>query len=278
MIDVLCSGGLDSCCHLAWAVHEFGPNRVRPRYYMLGQKYAEREIAAARRLCGHFGLELSVVEPFGNALLREDLVTGHIPFRNTFLFLASAMPVDCEGIVFGMLRGEASEDKNPAYLRVLREFFAGQFAPTIYSPGREFRIYTPFADKTKTQMLKWFIRTHYRTSLIEAVWDTVACYTDQRLPCGLCWSCYNRWVALRNCGMRDETYQENNHPAAYMLARLDSMYQHRAVDVPRFHTVSRLRSLAGILWLYENYTALSSYTKVVYGKSLLAYMRSWRRS
>ena len=155
MIDVLCSGGIDSFIHLHWALRKFGRDRLRPVYFRAGQRCADREIAAARKLCARVDLPLDIIEL---QYMEQDPVTGHVPFRNLTFLLAVARRMDSEGVVFGTLLGEISEDKNPKFVRQVQKIVDGQLVSTIYAPGRNFKIYTPYAHASKTQMLRGFLK------------------------------------------------------------------------------------------------------------------------
>ena len=116
---------------------------------------ADREIAAARKLCARVDLPLDIIEL---QYMEQDPVTGHVPFRNLTFLLAVARRMDSEGVVFGTLLGEISEDKNPKFVRQVQKIVDGQLVSTIYAPGRNFKIYTPYAHASKTQMLRGFLK------------------------------------------------------------------------------------------------------------------------
>ena len=203
MITVLCSGGIDSWACLCWACNKFGPNNVRPVYYSFRQKYSEREIAAGKKLCARFELELKVIELPAAMLLKEFGETAHIPLRNLLFLVLSAAPEDCNGVVFGMLLREESEDKNPKFLKQVRKLLKSQFVATPHRPeAKPFQIYTPFAHMTKAELVKWLCMTKFRK---EGIFDSTACYNPIR-PCGKCISCLNRWVALELNEIYDEDW------------------------------------------------------------------------
>lgn len=191
MISVLFSGGIDSWACLLWAVTKFGKENVRPVYYNYGQKCAQIEIASAIKLCLRLELMLDIVLLPG---MKEDVATGHVPMRNLTFIMQEAAREDCDGIVLGMLKGEASEDKNPKFVRRVQTLIASQFEKSIYrSQGKYFHLYVPFARKTKAQVVKWLM---CYPPFAFSVFDTVGCYSAKEGGCGLCMSCQNRWIAF----------------------------------------------------------------------------------
>lgn len=187
MIYALFSGGIDSWAALLWAKERF---QVEPVYIDVGQAYSQKEIAVAQELAASIGLQLRIVSLTG--LLVEDRKTGHILLRNLLFILRASLLEDCEGVVFGLSKGEISEDSTPEFIHQVERLLAGQFKPTIYNRGRKFKIYIPFASKSKAQTVAW-LKQH---SNIKSIYKTVGCYNPGIIPCGRCSSCFNRWAAL----------------------------------------------------------------------------------
>jgi 7-cyano-7-deazaguanine synthase in queuosine biosynthesis len=177
-------------------------------YYDLGQCYAEKEIVAARKITGGLSVPFTLVRRRGMLIEAAD---GHIPLRNLFLIAMSAL--DSEGVVFGMLHGEMPEDKNPKFVSRLQTLLQSQFATNIYQTGKSFRIYTPFAGSSKSQMLEWYVGRYGA----DYVPDTIGCFAPGR-ACGECPPCFNRWVALTLNRIVEPLGEL--HPAEVMLRKL----------------------------------------------------------
>jgi 7-cyano-7-deazaguanine synthase in queuosine biosynthesis len=265
MIAVLFSGGVDSLCCLKWAQEEFSQYNVKPIYFDVGQCYAKREIAYAAPLASANGVyELQTI-PLTS--LKEDRHTGHIPMRNLFFLLQVAASVnpEYEGVVFGMLKAESSEDKNPAFVRCVQKLIDSQNVSTMYRPeGKQFTIYTPFANKTKTQMIQWYLQSDYSAA---ELYYSVACYSEDG-ACGTCQSCFNRWLAFDRNGLMAEAFKV--HPAKFMLDRLEKMHYNN--DSPDWNAVSLGQVWKRRRWAWEVYRALNKYSIKENGISALNYI------
>jgi 7-cyano-7-deazaguanine synthase in queuosine biosynthesis len=269
VITVLCSGGIDSWACLCWAVEKFGPENVRPVYYSFGQKYYEREIAAGLRLCARHGLILKIVR-LNKVMTRKEFgETAHIPLRNLLFLILSAAPETSNGVVFGMLLREESEDKNPKFLRQVRALLNTQFAATPHRPtAKPFEIYTPFASKTKAEVVKWLTITEFRRS---GILDSVACYNPEH-PCGACISCLNRWVSLELNGIYDEDklFTPETHPFWMTVAFATKARKPLAPVTPWMLWKHRHNTIDG-------WRAANSYTKRIFGSSALKFLRDLKK-
>jgi 7-cyano-7-deazaguanine synthase in queuosine biosynthesis len=264
VIAVLFSGGIDSLIHLWWAEEKFGARQLRLIYFDAGQCYAKRELSYAERLAVLHGLKLDVI-PL--TALKEDKKTGHIPMRNLLFLLhvAASTEPEYDGVVFGMLKAESSEDKNPAFIRRTQKLIDTQFAKTMYrAEKREFIIYTPFAGYTKTQMIRWYLQRDFPAYQL---YETVACYTPQGEMCGECISCANRWLAFDQIGLTPEKYLE--HPADGMLHRLWLMAHNKSDS--NWKAVGLIKAWKRRQWIWEMYRSLTRYCKAKYGVSVWRY-------
>lgn len=197
---VFFSGGMDSLIHLVWAKMKF--DNVQALYVNFGHRYAKNEMEAAHKLCNYFGI----------GLLRLDIPLGQfeqddsfLPMRNLFLLQLGTYFSD--NLVFGMLYHEGPPDKRPEFIHKMERLLNSQLQDKKYFlHDRKIKIHTPFADNTKTEMLRWYIKK--ATKIIDsnmkgALFATVGCYSPIG-HCGKCISCFNRWVALTNCGMSEK--------------------------------------------------------------------------
>lgn len=187
---LLHSGGLDS--HICWLL-----DRTRePVYVAHGSGNQRRELDTLRQLAAHHADD---DQPFGYSIVRgADLsrsveADGHIAHRNAYLLLTAAMafPKATE-VAYGALRGEASADKSPRFVRAMERMLTE-------SEGRQIDVSAPLLAYTKTQATV----IGYRLAGAEALDLTWSCYHDGSEPCGRCQACYRRHLALWVAGRAD---------------------------------------------------------------------------
>jgi len=211
---VLFSSGIDSLACAIWAKREY--DYVAGLYIDIGVPYTDHEIQACRKLSAQLHLPWELEHfPFLGFLSGS---SGHVPFRNIFfLEMAALHPIHTENVVFGMLQGEYSEDKSPAFVKRMQKLFDSQTAKNLYNKGSRIQIQTPFASFTKTQVVKWMLDTGVSVDMLKT---TIGCL--QSKACGQCMSCLNRWIAFENNNLFDMDEYEYEHPAKWGLAKLSS--------------------------------------------------------
>ena len=84
-VEVLVSGGIDSAALLAFYLRERFD--VRPLFVDFGQPAAKQELRAARAVCKHYGVRLSIM----TVRSRVSFSVGEIPGRNAFLLFAAVL-------------------------------------------------------------------------------------------------------------------------------------------------------------------------------------------
>jgi 7-cyano-7-deazaguanine synthase in queuosine biosynthesis len=191
---VLFSGGLDSRIHLHWAQQQ--TSNITTLYVNFGHKYAKMEMEAAK----------ACVEPMGIPLIIRDIPLmdveqedSYLPLRN--LYLLQLCTIYADNIVFGMLYNESPPDKRPKFVRKMESLLNSQFQEKqYYYRSRSIRILTPFQYQTKTEMLRWYIQNALDAE--EEAKKTIGCYSPEG-HCGRCISCFNRWIAFTNNGLRE---------------------------------------------------------------------------
>lgn len=208
---VLFSSGIDSLACLLWAKEQYGKfqDDVTAMYVDIGTKYATIEIEAIKHL-------LDFDYMFIDMLLLGKLEgsIGHIPMRNIFLLELAALYSD--NIVFGMLKGELSEDKGPSFIRRMQKLFDSQTVGNLYHGKSKITIHTPFANMTKTEVVAWLLS---RGVTKETLSKTIGCLNG--VNCGQCISCFNRAVAFINNGLYDvDSYSGSMHPIQWGLIQL----------------------------------------------------------
>jgi len=199
---VFFSGGMDSWIHLLWARREF--DTMMALYVDFGHKYAENELRHAENLCDYLGVYLKVVKlPFGEF----EQADSFLPLRNLFLLQIGSYFSD--NLVFGMLYHEGPPDKRSGFVTKMEKLLNAQYNDKKYfEKERKIRIWTPFATKTKTEMVSWYFKTMtddygFTPDFVSQLMKTIGCY-DPVGSCGRCISCFNRWVALTNNGLEEE--------------------------------------------------------------------------
>lgn len=179
---LLYSGGLDS--YVAHYLLTQGPNAEPWElvYIDLGGRYSAKEKATL--VLPHDTLYL----PLGG-LEQED---AFLPQRNPMLLAFAQAAYDADRVALCAVRGEYSRDKHP-------EFFRRMSSLLSYTAGKPVRAFSPLARMTKTQAVAAYVATG---GDVEELLRTVSCYDPTSRSCGKCMSCYRRWVALANNGIR----------------------------------------------------------------------------
>jgi 7-cyano-7-deazaguanine synthase len=210
---VLLSGGLDSATAAALAL-EAG-HRVIALSFDYGQRH-RRELEAAERLAGHFGLSehlrvaVNLAAWGGSALtdstqplpasgvIPEVIPPTYVPGRNT-VFIALALSLaearGAEHIVLGVNAVDYSgyPDCRADYLEAYQHL--ANLATRVGREGRAPRLWAPLLTMDKLTI----VREAQRLGVPIA--DTWSCYAGGAEPCGVCDSCRIRDRALRDAGL-----------------------------------------------------------------------------
>ncbi|MFA5141140.1 MAG: 7-cyano-7-deazaguanine synthase [Elusimicrobiota bacterium] len=191
-LAIMMSGGLDSYLAVHWA-------RAQGRdplaiWVDLGQPYVQKEYAAIKS----FDIPVRTMkcdvlrEEFHNLPTVENQI---VPGRNGLLGHIGCMFADEVWLM--ALDGEMHGymvDKNQAFFEGATKFFSQIF-------GTPKLVKTPFADKTKAELVKWAL-DHGITS--EQMSRSVTCYDPDRKACGKCTACFKRWLAMALNGVHEE--------------------------------------------------------------------------
>ena len=187
---LLHSGGLDS--HIAWLI-----DRGRtPVWVDHGQENSTRERETLYRLAEYHDRDkvpfvaTGIVGPDLGPMIQPD---GHIAHRNLCLLLTVAMRFpDAVEIAYGALRGEASADKSPAFVRAASRVLSE-------SEGRSITVEAPLLHFTKGQALR-VAQAYPGAGALALTWS---CYHNDG-PCGQCQACYRRHLAEWTAGLRKD--------------------------------------------------------------------------
>ncbi len=213
------SGGLDSTT-LLYKMHIKGFD-ITPISFYYGQKHS-KELEKAALTCIKLGLNHKIIDlSTTTGLLKSALITndlkvpeGHyenenmkqtvVPNRNMiFLSIAAGIAYSIEAQVIGI--GVHSGDH--AIYPDCRKGFIQDFEQLVNKANEWFervRIYTPFIDKNKIEIVKEGIVLGVDYSL------TWTCYNGKEKPCGKCGSCVERLEAFRLNHIKDPLGYESS--------------------------------------------------------------------
>lgn len=191
---VLFSGGMDS--YLAWKL--FAPEADLV-FIDIGQPYLtkERNAAAAVTVDNSVGLVPLTATQIGAG----PAPNGILLHRNALLILTAASYYS--DIIMGVVADEINSDKSLEFFdameQVLNISHRGQYWNN--GVGVEYSIHSPVRRSTKSELVAQYLEHGYATAPLLA---TVSCYDGEHIQCGKCPSCFKRWVALINNGLRQQ--------------------------------------------------------------------------
>jgi len=142
----------------------------------------------------------------------ENLKTAYLPFRNAVLCMVA---VNCgyDDIVLTTQKGElALYDRSPSFMHHISEILS-------HESGDPVKVWTPFADMTKQQMVKWYL-SHggdpvyllVAPGCYRAGGESVTIpYGDGKLTmaspyCGECACCFRKAIALEANGIKMDKF------------------------------------------------------------------------
>ena len=174
-MEVLVSGGIDSAALLAFYLRQ--RFNVRALFVDFGQPAAKQESRAARAVCKHYDVRLSIMTVKSGAAFSA----GEIPGRNAFLMFAAVLVCGAEpGIIaIGIHEGPPYYDCTEGFLKSIQTVVDG------YAAGR-IKVTAPF--------LKWGKQTiwEFCKKVGVPVDSTYSCEKGGVRPCGRCLSCKDR--------------------------------------------------------------------------------------
>ena len=196
---ILTSGGLDST--IAWyyaLAHGYKEGEIIALWVDLNHPYAWKEKKALDNL--PFKVDRlscpTIAEKWGNVPTIHQQI---IPGRNLLLATIAAS-IGADRIWMGALAGEMHQfmrDKT-------HEFFhlsSGLFTFIFKDSREEVIVETPFKDMTKAQVVAWALT---RGISVQTLSDTVSCYHETHQRCGICSTCFKRWIAFTLSGVEEE--------------------------------------------------------------------------
>jgi len=177
---LLFSGGLDS--YIAWHYLD----KPKTLYCAINHRYQIQEHKA-------------VIDLIPETIVDSRLYLGdweeddaNIPMRNAFFFMIASHYAD--KICLVVQKGEMSiPDRSP-------KFFSSFGAWLSWMRDKPIKIFTPFDEMTKTQMVRWYLEQGLN---VADLLRTRSCFGDTTSPCGACAACFRRWVAFKNNGFSE---------------------------------------------------------------------------
>jgi len=190
---VLVSGGIDSfvAYHM---LKSRGFTDVRPVYFNLGTKYSEKEIGVVKKLYPEVTIDLSM-----DLADRERGEKAYIPFRN--LLLACQAVQYADSVVIAGVKDDVVSDKNEAIFEEFSKLLSAM-------EGRRITVWSPLWSYTKAEAVEWWLQ-ECDPSHKELIEDTVSCYSAGEIEyCGRCPSCFRKWCAFWENGIKYDFYNE----------------------------------------------------------------------
>ncbi len=174
-VEVLVSGGIDSAALLAFYLRERFD--VRALFVDFGQPAARQELRAARAVCKHYGVCLSIMT------VRSPVTfsVGEIPGRNAFLVFAALLVCDMRPgvIAIGIHEGPPYYDCTEGFLKSIQAVVDG------YAAGR-IKVAAPFLKWGKQVIWEFCKKARVPVD------STYSCESGSARPCGACLSCRDR--------------------------------------------------------------------------------------
>ena len=172
---VLLSGGIDSAALLGFYLRQ--QFTARAVFVDFGQPAVKQESYAARAICKHYGVRLSIIT------VKSELIfsPGEIPGRNAFLVFAAVLVFGTQpGIIaIGIHEGPPYYDCSEAFLRSIQTLVDG------YATGR-IKIAAPFLEWGKPTIWEFCKKVGVPVD------STYSCEKGGVHPCGRCLSCKDR--------------------------------------------------------------------------------------
>lgn len=213
---VLLSGGLDSFVSLAVAKDEYNVKLALTFDY--GQKSAQQEIAASKKICEFYGIEHKIIKldwlkeitqtslvsekeiPLttlndlsSDEFVNKSAVSVWVPNRNgAFLNIAAAFAdsYDFDYIIFG-----GNKEEGTTFPDNTQEFIDKINESLKFSTQKQPKVFAPLINLDKGDIVKLAVEKNVPLEL------TRSCYSTQDKHCGICESCVRlkRALEANNC-------------------------------------------------------------------------------
>ncbi len=264
------SGGMDSYCAYLFAKNQRPHWDVKAVFVRYGQPYLAKEEAAVHTLLGaHDGGLRDLVT------VDADLVTpklGNVPtLKSQEIYGRNLLAIFYAGLIGDVvwlssleteMNPTAVRDKQPEFVHMMSTLMSY----VMKSKRLDTRVETPFAKMTKTEVLEMILdigpggTTGDPLTTPELLTQTVSCYHPKHHNCGECSTCFKRWIAGVNVGLKEayvsvpwaNDYATTIIPAMQEAARKVMTIEERALtrfSLPRLMESSRALQKVGIsIW------------------------------
>jgi 7-cyano-7-deazaguanine synthase in queuosine biosynthesis len=198
-IAVLSSGGLDSFIAYRFGVKFYGEDSVTPVFVKYGQPYYDKENEAVTSLFGDKLLRINAdlaCEKLDNVpTIQKQEIFG----RNLLLAFYGALVAP--NVWIASLETEinpfAVRDKSPEF----NQLTSGLLSFILKNRQLKTTIESPFDSLSKTEVVTTGLKLGITP---EEITKTVSCYDPKFHTCGMCSTCFKRWVALSNNGIQEK--------------------------------------------------------------------------
>jgi 7-cyano-7-deazaguanine synthase in queuosine biosynthesis len=184
---LLFSGGMDS--FIAWHYLKYPP----VLFLNAKQSYIEKEIKTVK----YFSRKYKKMKLYiDNSLNLSKWEEGnfYIPYRNIFFAMIASLYAP-EIYLIG-IKGDRVDDNNLNASRLMSKFLLN------FNENKNINVSSPFYKMTKSNLVKWYINNKLP---VGDLLKTRSCYNKKTMnQCGQCNSCFRRWVALENNGIKEK--------------------------------------------------------------------------
>ncbi|MFA6423574.1 MAG: 7-cyano-7-deazaguanine synthase [Patescibacteria group bacterium] len=187
---LLFSGGLDS--FIAW--HYLGHPPVL--FLDAKQSYVKKEFGTVKYFAKKLKMNLIIDNTLD--LLKWEKENYYIPYRNVFFAMIASLYA--EKVYLVGIKGDSVDDNNSEITKVMSSFLEN------FNSGQKIEITSPFYNMTKSEIVKWYLDQKLP---IDDLKRSRSCYDkNSKTQCGECGSCFRRWIAFENNGIK-EKYDKN---------------------------------------------------------------------
>lgn len=208
---VLLSGGLDSTCALAMTLaHVPAGTAVKTITFDYGAKHNAMEIAAAKRIAQHFGVENILVNlnfvsnlyksslllsggPIPEGQYRSESISSTIvPFRNAMMIsiaVGVAQSMGLDTVLISNHRGD-----HAVYPDCRSPFISAMERAVLFGTDKKITLQAPFTGFKKKEVVLLGNSAKAPFAL------TYSCYNGREKHCGKCATCLDRKEAFAQTG------------------------------------------------------------------------------
>lgn len=177
---LLFSGGIDSLA--AWHFLD----KPKTLYFDAKTRYSQKERVVVQSLIPN-----TIIEECISFRDREIGDKAYVPFRNLIFACLAAKYSD--RIIIAGVKDDQVSDKNE---QIFHEFSA----LLTRMEGRNIIVESPWWGKTKAEVVGWFLKNV--PNAMQLLTGTTSCYDAKKAYCGKCPSCFRKWNALWENGIK----------------------------------------------------------------------------